>query len=99
MKTIQSLLAVIQLLALGAILFGFFAAGYPYMSGESDILYRVQDDETRLAVKEWHQRTIQLARQFTIGWGAAVFVLATGAAILIAVKGSRANAKVESARR
>jgi hypothetical protein len=98
-KTIQSLLAVIQLLALGAILFGLFAVGYPYSSGESDILYRVQGDETRLAVKEWHQRTIQFSRQFTIGWGAAVFVLATGASILLAVKGSRANAMVKSARR
>lgn len=99
MKTIQSLLALIQLFALGAIVFGFIFVSYPYSSGASHILYRIKDDETRRVVDEWHQDTVELAKKFTIGWGAAVFVLATGATILLASKGYRRNADAQSMRK
>ena len=81
MKTLQSILAVVQFVALGQI--AFFGLLFKAITGNSDILGHIQDEALRLQVAAWHTHTVERAVHWGLGLGVAVFVLATCAALFV----------------
>jgi hypothetical protein len=74
-RRIESLLALIQLLFLFQIAFGFIGPGYCFESSASAILPRIREDELRKVVEAWHQHTVQTASTWCTVTGLVGFFL------------------------
>jgi hypothetical protein len=81
MKILQSLLAVVQFVALGQV--AFFGLLFKAITGNSDILPHIQDAHLHIQVATWHAHTIETAVHWGVGLGVASFLLATCAVLMV----------------
>ena len=96
---LQSLLAVVQFVALGQI--AFFGLLFNAITGNSDILPYIQDAHLHLQVAMWHTHTVETAVHWGLGLNVASFLLATCAALMVGNlrRRSRAMENLPSANR
>ena len=81
MNMLQSLLAVVQFVALGQL--AFFGLLYKASTDNSDILPHIQDASLHLQVAPWHTHTATTAVHGGLGCGLASFLLAACAALVV----------------
>jgi len=80
MKLTQSLIALIQFVAICQIVFGLVFVPLNFESGESAIIPQIRDERVAETVVAWHQRTILTAQRWCLWSGVVTFCLATGVA-------------------
>ena len=85
MKLVHSLLALIQFVALGQIVYGLIIVEVVYSTPESAILPFIPEND-RSRVEHWHRNTVDTTKSWCVWSGITTFGLATG--VIIALRRS-----------